>query len=128
MKRTFAITFLSLFLLSSTGFHELLKVPALVNHYQEHQQEMPDITLWQFLCIHYAQGEVMDADHDKDMKLPYKTMDNCSSTNYITLLSEEKFDFEKNIPVVMTKNIPSYYNEIIITHSLNSIWQPPKIS
>lgn len=128
MKRALAISFLSLFLLSSTGFHELLKVPALVNHYQEHQQEMPDITLWQFLCIHYAQGEVMDADHDKDMKLPYKTMDNCSTATYIPLVSEEPFDFEKRIPLAMTKTIPSYYNEIIINHSLNSIWQPPKIS
>jgi len=126
MKRIIAIILLSAYLFSTTEFHELLKLPALANHYQEHKSEKPSISFWQFLCIHYAHGDVMDKDHDKDMKLPFKSHD-CTSINLIALLNEEKNDINRRLPGVPEKSIPNYYNEIIITHSLKSIWQPPKI-
>jgi hypothetical protein len=127
MKRILAVAFLSLYLFSTTEFHELLKLPAMVDHFSEHQKEMPSISLWQFLCIHYAHGDVKDHDHAKDMKLPFKTHDNCGGANFISLIPEHKFNIEKNTSWFVVKNNPNYYSEIIVTHSLNSIWQPPKI-
>jgi hypothetical protein len=127
MKRILSIAFLSLYLFSTTEFHELLKLPAMVEHFSEHKKEMPTISLWKFLCIHYSNGDVKDHDHDKDMKLPFKTHDNCGGANFISLIPEHKFTFEKNTRLFVVKNIPNYYNKIIPAHSLNSIWQPPKI-
>ena len=73
MKRIIALTFLSLYLISTTELHQLLKLPALVEHFSEHQQKDKTITLWKFLCIHYANGNKKDADYEKDSKLPFKT-------------------------------------------------------
>ncbi|TBX67530.1 hypothetical protein EZL74_09675 [Flavobacterium silvisoli] len=128
MKRILALAFLSLYLFSTTEFHELLKLPAMAEHYDEHKKEKPEISVWQFLCIHYAHGDVNDHDHDKDMKLPFKTHDNCSSPNFISLIPEHKFTIEKQALFVTAKNTPNYYKEVLTTHSYNSIWQPPKIS
>jgi len=128
MKRILAFAFLSIYLFSTTEFHELLKLPAMASHYTEHKKEKPGISLWQFLCIHYAHGDVNDHDHDKDMKLPFKAHDNCGGFNLITLLPEHKFIIEKNTLFVLAKDTPIYYNKVLTTHSLNSIWQPPKVS
>lgn len=128
MKRILAIAFLSLYLFSTTEFHEFLKMPAMVEHFSEHQKEKPSLSFWQFLCIHYTHGDVKDKDHEKDMKLPFKTHDNCGGSNFITIIPDHRFNLEKNTLVEVVKNNPNYYSEIIVTHSQNSIWQPPKIS
>jgi hypothetical protein len=128
MKRTLALVFLSLYLFSTTEFHELLKLPDMVEHYSEHKKENPSISLWQFLSIHYAHGDVQDKDHEKDMKLPFKTHDNCGSSNFITLLPEHQFCFEKTTCIFVIKNPHYYYAGFSNTPALNSIWQPPKVS
>ena len=128
MKRLLALLFLSLYLSSTNEFHELMKSPLLAEHFTEHKNEKPSLTFWKFLCIHYTHNDVQDEDHDKDMKLPFKSIENFFSTSYIILSPEQKLSLEKSFFLVETKITPNYYKEVIITHSLNSIWQPPKIS
>ena len=128
MKRLLALLFLSLYLSSTNEFHELMKLPLLAEHFAEHKNEKPSLTFWKFLCIHYAHTDEQDKDYDKDMKLPFKSIENYFSASYIILSPEQKISLEKSIFLVETKITPNYYNEVIITHSLNSIWQPPKIS
>jgi hypothetical protein len=52
-------------------------MPLLVEHFIEHRQENSHLNVWQFLYMHYAMGDVHDADHAKDVKLPFKSHDNC---------------------------------------------------
>ena len=128
MKRIIALTFLSLYLISTTELHQLLKLPALANHFSEHQQKDKSITLWKFLCIHYTNGNVRDADYDKDSKLPFKTLDTCNSSNHITLLPEQKFCFNAILLPSEEKVISKYYPSFSNSTFLKSIWQPPKFS
>jgi len=128
MKRIIALTFLSIYLFSTTEFHELLKLPAMVVHYKEHQKEKPALSVWNFVTIHYAHGDVQDKDHEKDMKLPFKTHDSCGSYSFISLIPDHPYSLAQHTPSDITKNIPVYYNEAGYTHSLSSIWQPPKVS
>ncbi len=128
MKRILAIAFLSLYLFSTTEFHELLKLPAMASHYQEHQKEMPNITFWKFICIHYTQGEVQDHDHDKDMKLPFKTHDGCSSASFISLIPEQKYTVHHMTALDLSKSVPNHYTEFLSSRFMENIWQPPKIS
>ena len=126
MKRIIALTFLSLYLISTTELHQLLKLPALVEHFSEHQQKDKTMTLWKFLCIHYANGNKKDADYEKDSKLPFKTADNCNSFNHITLLPEQKFCFNTIFLSTEKKEIQKYHPSFSISNYLKSIWQPPK--
>lgn len=127
MKKFLAISFLTLYLFSSTELHQLLKLPFLVEHFIEHKEQNKDITLWQFLCLHYAEKNVMDADYEKDMKLPFKSHD-CCGNSIVAYITEA-------IPVFLFKEKPVYheaksfsiYEEAFCISSFHSnIWQPPK--
>ena len=75
MKRVAAILFLSIMLLSQTELHQILKFPVFVQHYFEHQAEDPNITLSQFIVLHYFSGNPVDDDYARDMQLPFKSND-----------------------------------------------------
>lgn len=69
MKGKIVIGILSLYLIASTEFHQVLRLPLLVQHYVEHREKVSDITFWEFLVMHYK----TDVPHDdQDISLPFK--------------------------------------------------------
>ncbi|MEO6903545.1 MAG: hypothetical protein ABI315_10390 [Bacteroidia bacterium] len=125
MKKTIAIFFLAFYLLSTTQLAELLKMPFLVQHYIEHKQEKRDLSFIAFLKIHYAHGNTKDADYDKDMKLPFKTISNTVyAYSFFTPLLELKLN--KLIYFKDDKQLFSDYTFTSSSSFLSSIWQPPK--
>lgn len=64
-----------MYLAAATPMMELFKLPILVEHYHEHQQESPAISVLEFLFLHYFNGNPRDADYDRDMQLPFKTLE-----------------------------------------------------
>ncbi|HEY9341139.1 MAG TPA: hypothetical protein VIQ23_06130 [Hanamia sp.] len=126
MKKLFAISFLFIYLFSTTELHQLLKAPLLIEHFMEHREENKDITLWQFLYAHYAGDYVKDADYDKDMKLPFKTHSNCVSSFSNVYLPSAKVSIEKPIQFLQ-KNSFVTKDQFLPTSFLSNIWQPPRI-
>jgi hypothetical protein len=103
-----------------------LKLPLLVEHFNQHQKENKNITIFSFLEIHYTQGSPKDADYDQDMKLPFKTFNNCNFTNIsncCTLPYQAKL---QNIYFIKKNNNLRDYSFLYSSASLNTIWQPPK--
>lgn len=119
--------FLTVYLLSATEMGQFLKIPAFITHFTEHQQQNKDITLWEFLCIHYAHGDVKDADYKKDMKLPFKTHEYGGLQFSFTTLPESfVFTAERITYFPSTKKY--YTTDADFTASFHSrIWQPPKV-
>ncbi|MBK9337020.1 MAG: hypothetical protein IPM98_10715 [Lewinellaceae bacterium] len=70
---------LALYVATATPLAELIKVPVLFEHYQEHRQESPDISVLDFFLIHYFNGNKRDADYSRDMQLPFKTIEAASA-------------------------------------------------
>ena len=66
---------LGIYLAAATPASELLKLPILFEHYHEHQQESPGISVPDFLILHYFNGNPRDDDYDRDMQLPFKTLE-----------------------------------------------------
>lgn len=113
-------------MLSTTEFSQVLKMPLLVEHFIEHRHENKNITLYQFLYMHYAMGDVHDADYAKDMKLPFKTHDNCLASIINFYLPSQKVDITK--PVQFIENQHFKRQEIFLQSTfLSNIWEPPKI-
>lgn len=114
--------------MATTELYQLLKLPVLIEHFMEHKAQNKNITLFEFLCLHYAHGDVRDADYEKDMKLPFKTHSNCFSTNIIAVVV--------NLTPKITLPVKSNFAELkiiipseeITFSSLyhSNIWQPPK--
>lgn len=58
-------------LFSQTELHQLLKIPLLVQHLLEHKAENKELTIVQFIALHYFSDT--SNDDDRDMRLPFKT-------------------------------------------------------
>jgi hypothetical protein len=104
----------------------LLKLPLLVEHFIEHREENKNITLWQLLHIHYGMGDVKDGDYDKDMKLPFKTHDNCVTALSSVYLPSAKVSIEKPIQFLQKESFVKK-DQSLLTSFLSNIWQPPRI-
>ena len=127
MKKFFAISFLFIYLFSTTELNQLLKAPLLVEHFIEHREENKHVTLWQFLYTHYVINHGKDADHDKDLKLPFKSHDNCvTGISNVYLPLSQKNSILKPLQFLEKKKIGNK-DHFLLTSFLPNIWQPPKV-
>ena len=102
-------------------------MPILIEHFKEHKSKDAQLSIWQFLDMHYAQGEVHDADYDEDMKLPFKTHNGCLAVNSIIFITNGfSCDVSKPLPLSGSSNYLSYDENILPAAYLSSVWQPPK--
>jgi hypothetical protein len=126
MKNFIVILFLSSYLFSTTQLSELLKINLLVEHYVEHTSKDKNLSLWAFLCMHYSGENIKDADYEKDMKLPFKTLDTCNYASITFCTPIQEFQFSKNITVKLYKTPLYEYNFSFSSNFHSTIWQPPK--
>ena len=74
MKR-FLLFLLALLLLNSTTeLHELCRLPALLQHYQEHKKKDSRLSFPDFLALHYTGSHPDDNDEEEDNELPFKSV------------------------------------------------------
>lgn len=116
-----------IFMVFSTEMYQLCKIPQLFIHYTEHHSTNNDLSFSEFFSMHYSTDDDHDADIEKDMKLPFKSHDNCSHI----MLSIPHSDINQSL------FIPTKEHSLLILRmeqstaysaDLPSIWQPPKSS
>lgn len=124
MKVIFIIPFTFILLLQSlhVSLEDMVKIPELVEHYQEHKVEHGDDFL-SFLNKHYgSQKEDHKSEDSEHENLPFH------HTQHLCI------DLKVDIPIVLQlNNIRSdqsqhyfVYNEPITSKAIHSIHQPPK--
>lgn len=119
-----SILLLSLYLVSTTELNQLLKLPILIEHYNEHHKLNPDMTVLAFFKAHYDHP-AKDADHNTDRKLPFIMHSTISMVftintifNFVMTESHYKYD---NV-----HKFPSFDENFFVKGYLHSIWQPPR--
>lgn len=125
MKKFLAIGLFSVYLFSATELHQLLKLPMLVQHFVEHSENNPGLSILEFLAMHYAAADMHDADYEKDMKLPFKTT--CNVFNSLSPVAI--FQLQQDLPRAEnfgTRSLSHFYKFPISTSPISLIWQPPK--
>ncbi len=126
LKKAIPIFFLAIFLLSTTQLRELLKLPLLYEHFQEHSQLNKNISIASFLKIHYAEPTTKDADYEKDMKLPFKSLDCFSSALTFYFNNFQFFSLAPKVQYTLSSKNFYTYQFSYSSAFLSSIWQPPK--
>lgn len=126
LKKLFAISFLVVYLFSTTELSQLLKMPLLVEHFVEHREENSHLTVWRFLYMHYSAGDVHDADYARDMQLPFKTHENCVASIINVFLPSHKVVITKPVQFIETEHFKTH-EPFLQSTFLSNIWQPPKI-
>jgi hypothetical protein len=126
LKKLTAILLLTAYLFSTTELHQLLKLPAVFEHFAEHQQKDKTISFLQFLDMHYMHGSPKDKDYSEDMKLPFKSADNCLSMVSPIVIPRLVHNLENHVVHIPEKEMHIPKDELIPSSYLSSVWQPPK--
>lgn len=97
-----------------------------MEHFIEHREITPKLTFVDFLNMHYSQQNEKDADYDRDMQLPFKSHDGCSSSLLSLILYCPCTELlNKPIPSITCEY--SEYSDAFLSRVYQaSIWQPPK--
>ena len=79
MNKLIAYFLISVFMCANTSIGQLLKVPNLIEHYNEHKNELTSdsFSFIDYIVSHYSKNAENNHDHED---LPFKTLDNSSST------------------------------------------------
>jgi len=70
MRKILAILLISVHLAGNTEAGQLLKLPQLVTHYNQHHQQDPAVDFIDFIVMHYAGDDGTTADDEMDNQLP----------------------------------------------------------
>jgi len=126
VQKVIVILLIGVYLFSTTELAQLLKLPVLIEHYKEHKYQNPAITFLGFLNLHYNNGNKVDDDYDKDMKLPFKTVSDIASSCVINIpptaftISQPTFEYQE------IKKKYSHTSNLLLPSFSANIWQPPK--
>jgi hypothetical protein len=114
--------------MATTELYQLLKLPFLVEHFMEHKEQNKEITLMDFLYLHYAHGDVKDADYEEDMKLPFKSHSNSVTTSIVDVVANTvlKIVIHPKPNFVPLKVIIISEEAFFASSYHSNIWQPPK--
>lgn len=104
-----------------------MKLPALIQHFSEHTAENPMLTFSSFLKQHYLNNNLKDDDYEKDMKLPFKVIDNFGFSINVIFEHPTQLEFSSIENNNKFFNIsPVHFTNFLSFSYLNSIWQPPQ--
>ena len=125
MRTAAAIAFLSLYLLVYTEVHEVLLLPVLMGHFDEHRAENKELSFADFLFNHYFGSHGAKEDSESHQALPFG--DNhakLASLNVTVVLTS----INVHPPLPFRLNVSTAYeNPFTDRLSGSSIWQPPRL-
>ena len=125
LKKWTAISFLLIFLCANTELGQLLKLPALIHHYLEHEEDDAGISFISFLHKHYDEEKSHSSANNEHEKLPFKSHDLGFSQATFIFQTPVGFELQVDKTVIIKENI-SYSTPFYSSSLLSRIWQPPK--
>lgn len=127
MRSALIYFFLGIFFLGTTPVLELFKLPELLRHYQEHKSENQNLSILEFIDIHYLHGNVQDEDYEKDMKLPFKKYSGTANqVFYATSLNIIPEQQKEMCYEVLEQDEQILTDDHWTSQYLHKIWQPPR--
>lgn len=127
MQKTIAIVLLSVsFIGSLVDLHDLAKLPRLAEHYQEHRNKSPEVSLLDFLNLHYGSEAAShdQEEHQEHTGLPFKSAD-CTFTHTVIVLPLFKAPQIATLESNVTYS--NFYDSTFLSEFSESIWQPPRV-
>lgn len=111
---------------NSWEFDQLVKIPVLFSHYNEHLSQDQSMSFIGFLKLHY-QSDNLEHDQNQDhQNLPFKSHECHNMTQVLTFEV-----FHPVIEVIASSSLShmSIYNQDeYLSENVGSIWQPPQYS
>ncbi|UYQ95706.1 hypothetical protein MKQ68_11395 [Chitinophaga horti] len=125
MKKWLSLILLLVYTISGTGLRELVKVPVLVQHYNEHLQLNQQLTFSQFIVDHYNCIPHTDNDEDRDNQLPFKRVNTNVMFSPVLPASGMQALKKPVAPLAVDEQFP-HNDHLLPNDNVSKIWQPPK--
>lgn len=127
MKNTFSLLFLLIYLVANTELHQFLRLPIFFEHYQEHRLDNREISLIDFIVLHYFSGDIKDGDDIRDEQLPFKNA-NCPEVSISIAIAMPPEDLPETEVQAFTlaRNVVVFKSLFNASSFHFSIWQPPR--
>ena len=109
---------------NSLCLDQLLKLPVLCQHYNEHKETNKNLDVLDFLAMHYLGDDLNDNDHDKDMQLPFKNISGYSLQLVFIPTDKHAIYLPFTIGLTQTNSIP-YTCNLHSNPALFSVFRPP---
>lgn len=102
---------------------QLVKLPVLVQHFQEHRERDSRVTLLEFLAMHYWGQDINDDDDARDRQLPFKDETCVHFSSYDTPLHR----IEAPTPVTFFLSSLAPHISVAFPHTVHgSLFRPPQ--
>ncbi|MBB6611565.1 hypothetical protein H7F15_11000 [Pontibacter sp. Tf4] len=127
MKQFTAILLLLIYTCSGSTFQELRKAPVLVEHYLEHKILDEDLSLVEYVVIHYLSGSEKDADYTRDLQLPFRCADFLTTAFAIAFIPAHFLELSFLAPLPEQLNYTVLKDRFELLRLPTAIWQPPQL-
>ena len=110
---------------SVMDFHNLAKIPRLIEHYKEHRNRLSCLSFVDFLDLHYGSkaGQHDQDERGKHQNLPFKS-NTCTYTNLLSVISS--VNAWEITSITFSVSYSNFYQSASDTGFSESIWQPPR--
>ena len=127
VKSITAILLLSVYLITATGFGELLKMSMLIDHYNQHCKSCTSLSFLDFMEMHYVTDDLNADDNTDDKKLPFKSPEVLLDIITQDLICYHSPSVFKSLELISgTFTIP--LEKFQIKHYHPNVWHPPQLS
>ena len=126
-KQFFCICLLVVHICTATEVYQLYKLPAFFTHLQDHRQQNANITLFDYLTLHYA-GNPTDTDNDAadDNRLPFKQHELPGLSNWSLVPLPSFCSLHIPVPNLQNRKLWQYEQPFLPSGYTHRVWQPPK--
>ena len=124
MKKLASIFLLLICVLAYTEVGQLLKLPILIVHYNEHNAGYHKLKVWDYIREHYTNDDSVPADHDRDMQLPFKTNHTCQAN--LVLYAPPQPETVVNVELEPLRDFLLSNEDYISSAFPGTIFQPPR--
>lgn len=125
MNKIIAFFLITIFLCANTSIGQLLKVPNLIEHYNDHKSEIVNqsVSFIGYIKDHYSKKTENNQKEHQD--LPFKTYDNTVNLLFIFSFVTFQLLVER---IAFDVNKTFFYKNSFKLNLFTSIWLPPKIA
>ncbi len=126
LKKSISILLLGIYLFSNFHLVELVKMPVLLEHYDQHKKWNEKSTFLEFLFLHYQDSLANHSDYDLDKKLPFLSGQDHTAIWIAPVLLKPTFIFQPAASYRPAQRNTVYLTALAVSCYLSGIWQPPK--
>jgi hypothetical protein len=115
-----------IYLFSTQGTRELVKICVLVDHYCDHKLENKTSGVLSFMIMHYFIEDGTDKDAGEDNQLPFKSLETTCTGSFLSLNPPTFIEIIIRAERAAHQSFVSHKDLFLPSQYLATVWRPPR--